>query len=302
MKSLTMPRMDRLITLYLCSPILKVIGRTQGSCVPILTYHSISNNLFGHSHPYYQINTPPAVFSQQMRWLRAEGYRTIDLSQLLDPLAAGDDLSKKVVITFDDGYRDFYTDGFAIMRQCGFSATIFLATDRIRQTPLRHEGVDYLTWNDVRELHTEGIKFGSHTVTHPDLRSMEPEQIDYEIGYSKEVIEQQIGQAVESFSYPFPFPEEDRDFTRFLGDTLENQGFKNGVSSIIGRANRNSNPYFLPRMPINSWDDIELLRAKVEGGYDWLHWPQWFYKFANHNVSLMAGGPFERLRRREMRP
>jgi len=204
-------------------------------------------------------------------------------------LSAGEDMSKKVVITFDDGYRDFYTEGFPILKQCGFTATVFLATGRIRNTPTRYEGVDYLTWQDVRELHAEGVQFGSHTVTHPDLRSMDPDQIDYELGYSKEVIEQQIGDTVESFSYPFPFPEEDRDFKRFLADILENQGFKNGVSSIIGRAHRNSSQFFLPRMPLNSWDTPKLLEAKLLGAYDWMHVPQWIHKFVNHNITLMQG-------------
>jgi hypothetical protein len=92
---------------------------------------------------------------------------------------------------------------------------------------------------------------------------------------------------VESFSYPFAFPEENKNFTQFLVDILENQGFENGVSTIIGRASKNNNHYYLPRLPVNSWDDATLLRTKLEGGYDWLHWPQWLYKYAHHNMSLM---------------
>ena len=279
--------LDRFLTLYLCSPVARLMGWNDRSHVPILMYHSISTNLFGLSHPYFQINTTPDVFSMQMRWLRNAGYQSVNLSELVDGLADAREMSKKVVITFDDGYRDVFTDGLPIMKQCGFTATIFLATDRIRETPMRFEGVDYLTWRDVQELQKEGMNFGSHTVTHPDLRSLEPEQIDYELGYSKEVIEQKLGVAVESFSYPFPFPEEDRDFIRFLGDTLENQGFKNGVSNAIGRAHRESNFYFLPRLGMNSWDTPELLKAKVLGGYDWMHWPQFVKKRFLHNATLM---------------
>jgi len=255
--------------------------------MPVLSYRSISSNLFGQSHPYFQINTVPEIFSRQMRWLKSQGYRGIHLSEMLAGFAEGEDLSKCVVITFDDGYRDFLTEGFAILKQCGFTATVFLVTDRIRKTPARYEGVDYLTWGDVRELYAEGIRFGSRTVTHPDLRSMEPDQIDYELGYSKEIIEQELGAVVESFSYPFSFPEEDRDFARFIGDTLENQGFKNGVSNIIGRVHRKNNPFILPRLPINSWDTPGLLKAKLTGGYDWMHMLQWCHKLVNHNVTMM---------------
>lgn len=302
LRAFQMPRVDRLATLYVCHPLAMLTGWSSKHRVPILMYHSISDNLFGKVHPYHQINTSAAIFALQMKWLRQAGYRTTDLSNLLNGLESGQDLSKTVVLTFDDGYQDFYTEAFPILRQCGFTATVFLASDRIRDTSVRMEGADYLTWNEVRELHCEGVTFGSHSVTHADLRSLGPEQIDYELGYSKETIEQKIGAPVESFSYPFALPEEDRDFTRYLADTLENLGYTNGVSSAIGRAKPNGTRYFLPRLRVNSWDDLDLLRAKVEGGYDWLHWPQWFYKFAHHNVALITGRPFNQVGSRELRP
>jgi len=70
-------------------------------------------------------------------------------------------------------------------------------------------------------LHAEGIHFASHTVTHPDLRSLDRNLLDYELGHSKEIIEQNISAAVDAFSYPFSFPEEDTNFTRFLEDLSE---------------------------------------------------------------------------------
>src|SRR6267154_977537 len=141
-----MPRLDQFITLYLYTPLMRFTGRTRNGFVPILKYHSISSNLFGQSHPYFQINTQPEIFSKQMRWLKSQGYQGIHLSEMFDGLASGLDMSNRVVITFDDGYRDFFTEGFAILKQCGFKATVFLVTDRIRKTPVRNEGVDYLTW------------------------------------------------------------------------------------------------------------------------------------------------------------
>jgi len=282
-----MPRFDRMATLCLSFPLARLLGPREGTRVPILMYHSISDNLFGMSHPYYHINTTPEVFSQQIRWLRYAGYRTIELREVWTGLQGGKDMSKTVVITFDDGYRDFYTEGFEVMKQCGFSATIFLATDRIQDTSFRFEGADYLTWKEVRELHAEGISFGSHTVTHPDLRSLGPDQIEYELGRSKEVIEQQLGAPVESFSYPFAFPEEDQSFARFLEGLMENLGYDAGVSTILGRARRKNNRFFLPRLPVNSWDDAHLMRAKLEGGYDWLHWPQLLKKSIFHHPTMM---------------
>jgi peptidoglycan/xylan/chitin deacetylase (PgdA/CDA1 family) len=285
-----MPRFDRMTTLYLSLPLTRLVGPRQSTRVPILMYHSISDNLFGMSHPYYHINTSAEVFSHQMRWLKHKGFRTLSLGEAWKRLESGEDLSKEVVITFDDGYRDFYTDAMDILKQCGFIATIFLVTDRIRNTAARIEGADYLTWSEVRELRGEGIRFGSHTVTHPDLRSLAPDQIEYELGCSKETIEQELGEAIQEFSYPHAFPEEDTSFLRFLRDLLENQGFEKGACSRIGRAHRKNDELFLPRIPVNRWDDAGLFRAKVEGGYDWMHVPQFAKKVFFHNATLMQAG------------
>jgi len=282
-----MTRLDRLATLYFSWPITNVIGPDQGTRLPILMYHSISGNLFGISHPFYHIHTLPTVFSEQMRWLRSQGYRTLDLPDAWAALNSGEDLSKTVVLTFDDGYRDFYTEAMEVLTQCGFTATIFLATDRIRQTSARVEGADYLTWDEVRELHRHGIQFGSHTVTHADLRSLDPEELEFELGQSKEVIEQNLSAPIDSFSYPFSFPEEDKSMVRFVEDLLENFGFDYGVCRILGRASRKSNKLFMPRLPVNNWDDTRLLRAKLEGGYDWLHWPQLLKRSIWHNATSM---------------
>lgn len=282
-----MPRIDRLVTLYLSNPLAQAFGSSRKSKVPILMYHSISENLFGMSHPYFHINTPPEIFARQMRWLHNAGYRTIGLDEALNGLQAGADLAKSVVLTFDDGYRDFYDEALPILKQHGFTATLFLVSDRIGNSPVRIEGADFLTWGDVRELQNEGIHFGSHTVTHPDMRCLAPEQLEYELGRSKEVLEDQLGVPVDSFSHPHGFPEEDRDYARFLQDVLCNCGYDHAVSTIIGRANANSNRFFLPRLPVNSFDDQAFFLAKLKGGYDWLHWPQLIKKMVMHNSSIL---------------
>ena len=100
--SQTMPRLDRFVTLYYFRP-LRELGSGKDPAIPILMYHSISE-AHERVHPYYRVNTSPKVFADQMRFLATEGYRTIGLNELTDK--ASD--SKRVVITFDDGYSDFY--------------------------------------------------------------------------------------------------------------------------------------------------------------------------------------------------
>jgi len=282
-------RLDRFITLYVRTPLVSITGMMDGPCIPVLVYHSISDNLFGMSHPYRQINTSSRQFSRQMRWLKEQGYESIDLKTMWSYLESGTNLNKKVVITFDDGYRDLFTEALPLMKQLGFTATVFLISDRIQDSSLKIEGADYLTWSDVRTLVAEEFQIGSHTATHADLRSSGPEQIEYEVGYSKEAIEQRTGTSVTSFAYPFPFPEHDKRFAHYLADTLANFGYEYGLSSIIGRTHTTSDRFMIPRLAVNSWDDSPLFRAKLEGYYDWVHLPQRLYKAIYHNPSPMDG-------------
>jgi peptidoglycan/xylan/chitin deacetylase (PgdA/CDA1 family) len=123
----------------------------------------------------------------------------------------------------------------------------------------------------VRELYSNAIQFGSHTLNHPKLKLLKAAEIDEEVGRSKCTIEDKIGGAVTSFSYPYALPETDKVFICNLKDTLERYAYKNGVSTVIGTAGSNDDRFFLPRLPVNSWDDLQLFQAKLEGGYDWLH-------------------------------
>jgi peptidoglycan/xylan/chitin deacetylase (PgdA/CDA1 family) len=250
-------------------------------------YHSVSDNLFGKSHPYYQINTSPQIFAQQMKYLRDHGYKTILPEDLVDGSLHTTPGEKLVAITFDDGYRDFYPHAFPILRRYGFTAVIYLATSRIRNTPEVYEGAEYFCWDEVREMHAAGIQFGSHTVTHPDMRSLTPEQIDYELGSSKEKIESELGVSVNSFAFPYAFPEEDTGFVRYFRDILMMHGYTSQVTTILGTATDHSDPFYLPRIPANTWDDPLLFKTKLEGGYDWLHWPQKLYKLTHHNMTLL---------------
>jgi peptidoglycan/xylan/chitin deacetylase (PgdA/CDA1 family) len=277
-----MARLDRLVTMNVALPAAKIAGPKAGTRVPILMYHSISENLFGKSHPYYQINTAPRVFVEQMRSLRHMGYKTLAPGAVVEGFRSAADLTKTFVITFDDGYRDFVKEALPVLKECGFTATIYLATDRIQDAPITFDGAEYLTWSEVRELSKEGMEFGSHTITHPILREQKPGEVRNELRRSKGIIEDKLGSPVVSFAYPYAFPEEDAAFKKFLDAELQSAGYHDGVTTILGRASRLDHRFFLPRLPVNSWDDQRFLKAKLEGGYDWLHWPQHLKKTLRH--------------------
>jgi len=271
-------RADRFATLYVFRTLLRVIP-AAGVRVPILMYHSISEGHGGNSRPYYQTTTAPKVFAEHMQFLREENYRVIGLGDVVKEIegpAGGS--AKCLVITFDDGFRDFYTQAFPVLSHYGFSATVFLPTAFINESGSRFKDSECLTWSQVRELHRAGTVFGSHTVSHPQLTTVKPIELEMEVRESKRVIEDKLGCPVESFAYPYAFPETDRTFKQRLRAILTEAGYSNGVSTIIGRAGKNGDTFFMKRLPVNSYDDPRLFRAKLEGAYDWLHMPQYLSK------------------------
>ena len=262
-------RLDRFATLYVFNPLLR--HRTgHNSSIPILMYHSISEEDETKVHAYYRTSTSPQVFTQHMQHLRDLGYRTIALADAARLLQNGRVTKKYVVVTFDDGYADFYNHAFPELSRHGFTATMFLPTGYIGSHPIQFKGKNCLTWSQVRELRKHGMCFGSHTVSHPRLSTLDPSSVKSEIANSKQVIEENLGESVDSFAYPFAFPENNKPFIQVLRNILAESRYRQGVSTSIGTARPQEDPYFLRRLPVNSSDDISLFRAKLQGGYDWL--------------------------------
>jgi peptidoglycan/xylan/chitin deacetylase (PgdA/CDA1 family) len=274
-------RMDRALTVRVLHPVCRLLNGWRSPGVPILMYHGISDQL-GDRHPYFETNTAPRVFAQQMRFLRERGYVTVDLPKALNTLTSGRTSEKRVAITFDDGYRDFFTHACPILAECGFTATMFVTTGWMGNTRIRWNDREIMTWKELREVHSLGIRIGSHSVRHPELYALQPEDLNSEIRKSKETLEDKLGIRIGSFSYPYAFPDHDRQFVERLEVLLEACGYENGVSTIIGTAHGGDNRYFLPRLPVNSYDDLQFFQAKLERAYDWLHLPQRLYKAIRH--------------------
>jgi peptidoglycan/xylan/chitin deacetylase (PgdA/CDA1 family) len=273
-------RSDRALTLSPLPRLLK-LGHTR-TRIPVLMYHGIQDGTMTAS-PYFETNTSPAVFEMHLQFLRDQGYSTVCLSEAINALRLEKKEQRFVVITFDDGLSDFYGNAFPLLVKYGLNATLFVVSDFVGKRGIGRQGrdgrkQDFMTWQEIREINAHGVQIGSHTVSHPNLYHTSPQNLECEIRLSKQTIEDNIGQPVRSFAYPFAFPEQDRMFVRNLRGVLEASEYDNGVCTVIGTACRRHNRFFLPRIPINCHDDFSLFRAKLAGDYDWLHIPQYAFK------------------------
>jgi peptidoglycan/xylan/chitin deacetylase (PgdA/CDA1 family) len=238
-------------------------------------YHRVCDDPEPAVSPYYRVNTSPSVFRRHLRQLAQEGYRTIDLAEVAALLARGEPLvPKAVAITFDDGFRDFHTEAFPALQEHRFTATVFLPTAFIQDERRSFKGAECLTWREARQLCQAGIQFGSHTVNHPRLADLDWQAIERELRDSKDRMEERLGKTVSAFAYPFAYPQNDRAFAGAFRSLLMRTGYTCCATTEIGRVKAGDDPFRLKRLPVNSLDDEDFFRAKLEGGYDWLALPQ----------------------------
>lgn len=263
-------RLDRAGALYVPGQLFRWLSAREHR-IPILMYHSVAEEDESAVSPYYRIAITPSQFLRQMAFLHERNYRCVSVASAVGLLQAGEGTAAKtVVITFDDGYRNFCQHAFPALQRFGFTATVFLPTASIGHRPLIFNRRECMTWDDVRELQQHGICFGSHTVSHPQLHGLDRESVREEILRSRQTIEDSTGTGVDSFAYPYAFPQTDKPFKAMLREVLEESGYRYGVCTRIGRAGITSDPLFLERLPVNSADDPALLKAKLEGAYDWV--------------------------------
>ena len=280
-------RLDRLVTVEVAYPLLRRFSRLRiwgnndagiKQAVPILMYHSISNDQELGVSPYYRTVTSPLRFAEQMHILRNLGWRARNLRDGLTALANSTSKpgEKAVVLTFDDGFRDFYTAAMPVLDELGFSATMYLSTGLIGDSKGRGclHGRQCLSWSEVRELNALGVEFGSHTVNHPELVNLSWSEIESEIRSSKSEIENQLGRGITGFAYPYAFPRANKAFVMRMRNALEAAGYETCVTTEIGLTAPDDDLFYLKRLPVNQGDDPKLLTAKLAGAYNWLAWPQ----------------------------
>jgi len=202
--------------------------------VPILMYHYIRDLNDSNDKVGTNLSVSPKKFDEQLKWLRDNGYNTVNPDYLLTPYAL---TSKPIIITFDDGYKDAYTDAYPILKKYGFTATFYLITNYLEKN-----NPNYLSWDQVRELKNTNMNIGSHTISHPSLDKANDNSLTKEIENSKKIIEEKIGSAINDFCYP-----SGKYDTRTIS-ALKKIGFKTAATVKSGVANQNSNLFELPRI------------------------------------------------------
>lgn len=270
-------RFDRLITLAL-----NVLKTSQGNYhLPVLMYHSV-DKCITDTRPYYSTEISTTKFEKHLIFLIENKYRVCILKEIKDILSlVNDDMYKKcVIITFDDGYKNFYDNAYPLLTKYNLPATLFVPSGLIPESGYgQFEGAHLMNWLQIRECANQQlIDIESHSLMHTRLTELNFDMLKQELSQSKSIIENRIQKEVTSFSYPFRFPDENKSFISLLCALYKESGYTISVTTRIGTVHRGDNMYILKRIPVNEYDDLKLFKAKLEGSYDWLYSFQYLSK------------------------
>jgi peptidoglycan/xylan/chitin deacetylase (PgdA/CDA1 family) len=215
-------------------------GRAQVR-VPILEYHYVRVNPDPRDRLGFNLSVTPPDFQAQMDWLKASGYHAIDLNDLRAYFQKQAPLpSRPVVLTFDDGYIDFFTTAFPVLMDHGFKAVSYVVPGFLN-------GPRYMTTDEVRAINTGGIEVAAHTMHHVDLTKASAAQMALEIQGSRNVLEQIVGHPVLDFCYP------SGKYDAAVLAATEHAGFLSGTTEVPGTA--------------HTWGDrLAWTRVRVPGG------------------------------------
>ncbi len=174
----------------------------------VLCYHKIGVPPRGSK--LGELWVSPEKFRAQIKFLLKNGYTTLLFSDLKKLRAAGTALPEKsVLITFDDGYENNYLDAWPILRELGAKANIFVVFNTIGKVNLWHNPasepwVNMATLEQLREMQDSGVmEYGSHTMNHPHLSALKPEDAAWEMTESKRQLESAFAREMCAFAYPY---------------------------------------------------------------------------------------------------
>jgi len=236
----------------------------RGLRVPILMYHHVSN-LPPLAQSQVGLTVKTSDFAAQLAYLAGHGYHTVRLVDLFDALYYRRALpSRPVILTFDDGYADNYTDAFPLLRRDHMVGVFNIITN----FPGRTVGVNsYMTWARIEAMAAAGMEMESHTAAHQDLGLINKGEAEYELDASRAALTAHIHRAVQVLCYPSgePFrsgPAAAR--TRILG-LLPHFGYVGALLDPVtpGTLQDARAPYELPRVRVSNDEPLTAFVASL---------------------------------------
>ena len=224
------------IAFVCCLQASDALSSDQDKEVVCFVYHR-----FGDAR-YPSTNISKADFEAHLGFLVKNGFQVLSLSDAIAYLNSDRPPQKTVVITIDDGYKSFFTNGLPLLKKYGLPATLFINTETVG-------GNDYMSWSDLQDANGKNIEIGNHTHSHASFLSL-PATDRYEIfgeelTLSQQLIEKQLHLRPRVFSYPYG------EFDVKMENIVRQAGFNVAVAQNSGVIYSGTNLFACPRFPMS---------------------------------------------------
>jgi glycosyltransferase involved in cell wall biosynthesis/peptidoglycan/xylan/chitin deacetylase (PgdA/CDA1 family) len=252
------------IAKYLLLPsgyIYRIFFQTADEIV-ILMYHRVNN------HIPKELAVTEKNFKWQMNYLKRNHYRIISLNRAYEMMKVKTIKGKYLVLTFDDGYEDFFYNAFPILKEHNYPAIVYLVPGFIETGRVFWWDSDLgesrlLNWSQINDLgDSKLVTFGSHTKSHCKLDQLNVAELRDELEGSRKILEQRLNQPVEHFCYPQGIHTE-------TATGIVSSLYQTGVLILNGQRNTNQMKAQdfsrLKRIPIQNSDGRALFVAKIKG-------------------------------------
>jgi peptidoglycan/xylan/chitin deacetylase (PgdA/CDA1 family) len=252
-----------LFALLFSTRVIGLISWLNRKRVSIICYHSVTSDADRVERDPYKQHIPLTRFLSHLDYLQ-ENHNVISLSQYVDARRNNRRLpNRSVVLTFDDGFEDFYTVAAPHLRQRQLPATVFIITERAfgRSVP---QGESCLSWDQIRELAAAGIEIGSHTCSHVPLSELSLEEVTKELSESRAFLESNVGCSPVPLSYPFGQTSES------IAQLAQSLGFTCAIATDSGPNSKDASIFRLGRTVIASDDGVAPFAARVSGLTFWI--------------------------------
>jgi peptidoglycan/xylan/chitin deacetylase (PgdA/CDA1 family) len=222
--------------------------------VPVLMYHEIADITATSS----RFAVTPDAFAEQVAYLHDAGFTSVTAGALAEILAggAGSLPERPVVLTFDDGYGDFYSQALPLLKQYGHTATVFQTTEWVG---VEHTKKRMMNWQEIAEAAEAGIEIGAHTITHPQLDQLPEKELREELSGSKSLLEDRLGMAVPGLAYPYGYS------SNRVRQVAREIGYAYAYAVDNAMTTSGADQFTLPRLTVKRTTTIESFRKMVNG-------------------------------------
>lgn len=241
--------------------------------VMILCYHGVTKRTERSPRDKDGLHVRVDRFARHLDFLQRR-YRVISLRDFLKAQSEGRSLpANSVILTFDDGYRNFLTAAAPCLSERRFPATVFLITDRMRDDknePAESEWATAddetcLSWSEAKYLsEAQMVEFGSHTCTHQKLSTLSDAQSEQEMGDSQAAISMRLRKNDLALAYPYG------DYSLTVAEQAKLLGYSCALTTEDGANQPGADIYALRRTLIGDNDDEASFAVRVSGIISWV--------------------------------